>query len=215
MPFEPIYHINGFNFPLMPIITQQQPDKVQAYSWGLIPHWVKSLDDVAKLRAQTLNARSETLFEKPSFRSYTNNRCLVLADGFYEWMDFAKQKYPHYVHLTEARLFAFAGLYAHWTDKETGELVRTFTIITTDANPLMARIHNVKKRMPLILPREEWDKWLDPNLSREEMKEMLRPCPDTEMKAFTISKLITSRNADTNVPEVTRPLEYPELAFAE
>jgi putative SOS response-associated peptidase YedK len=216
MPFEPIYHINGFDFPVMPVITMKEPRKVQAYSWGLVPHWSKSLADAQKLRTQTLNARSETVFEKPSFRTYVEqNRCLVLADGFYEWMDFAKKKYPHYVHLDEKNLFAFAGLYTHWTDKETGELLKTFTILTTDANPLMARIHNVKKRMPLILPKEQWDTWLDPSLNKEQIAALFTPCSDGNMKAHTISKLITTRGADTNVPEINHPFEYPELALAE
>ena len=214
MPFEPIWHINGFDFPNMPVITSQHPEKVQAYSWGLIPHWVKSAADAKKLRTQTLNARADTLFEKPSFRSYVNNRCLVLADGFFEWMEFQKKKYPHYVHLKE-ELFAFAGIYAHWTDRETGELLRTFTIITTEANPFMARIHNVKQRMPVILPPDQWKKWLNPELSKEEMKAMLRPCADETMHAFTISKKITDRGAQTNVPEIKTPFEYPELIFTE
>jgi putative SOS response-associated peptidase YedK len=215
-PFEPIYHVNGFNFPRMPVITQEEPGKVQAYTWGLIPHWVKSADEADKLRAQTLNAKAETLFEKPSFRTYVqNHRCLVLADGFFEWMEYAKKKYPHYVHLKGSEVFAFAGLYTHWTDKDTGELFRTFTIITTEANPLMARIHNIKKRMPVILPRDHWKRWLDPTLSKEQIADMLHPCPDTGMDAYPISRQITARGADTNVPQIMQPYTYPELAFAE
>ena len=211
-PFEPIYHINGFDFPRMPVITMHEPKKVQAYLWGLIPHWVKSLADAQKLRAQTLNAKSETIFEKPAFRTYIQqNRCLVITDGFFEWMEFQKKKYPHYVHLKENELFAFAGLYSHWTDKETGELFRTFSIITTEANPLMARIHNVKKRMPVILPQNQWDQWLLPTLNKEQIMEMLHPCPDTNMNAYAISKHITTRGSDTNVPEINAPFQYPEL----
>lgn len=212
MPFEPIYHVSGFEFPPMPVITMQEPYKVQAYQWGLIPHWVKTAEEAHKLRAQTLNAKGETIFEKPSFRTYVKeNRCLALADGFFEWMEYRKKKYPHFVHLEEGQLFAFAGLYSHWTDKETGELLRTFTIITTDANPLMAKIHNTKQRMPVVLPRELWDTWLDPHLSKEQIQSLLAPCDDTTMKAHTISKLITTRGTDTNVPEITQPYAYAEL----
>jgi len=213
VPFEPIYHISGFAFAPMPVVTQQEPHKVQAYQWGLIPHWVKTAAEAQKLKAQTLNAKAETIFEKPAFRTYVmHNRCLVLSDGFFEWMDYKKKKYPHYVHLKNNELFAFAGLYAHWTDKETGELFRTFTIITTDANPLMAKIHNTKKRMPVILQQDQWSTWLNPALNKEQIADMLLPCADTDMEAHTISKLITTRDADTNVPEVIQEELYPELA---
>lgn len=215
MPFEPLFHVNGFEFPTMPIITLAAPQKVQAYQWGLIPHWVKSVADAQKLRPQTLNARAETIFEKPAFRTYAQaNRCLVLADGFFEWMDFQKQKYPHFVHLKDNGVFAFAGLYANWTDPETGELFRTFTITTTDANPLMARIHNTKKRMPVILPQDRWQEWLQPQLSKDDILSQLQPCTDQILEGFPISKRITTRGLDTNVPEVTERVDYPELVFA-
>ena len=211
-PFEPVYHASGFNFPQMPVITSEAPNKVQLYHWGLIPHWVKTMQEANKLRAQTLNAKAETLFEKPAFRLYTKSRCVVLADGFFEWMEYRNKKYPHYVHLDGFDVFGFAGLYANWTDKETGELFHTFTIITTDANPLMAKIHNVKKRMPVILPKEEWKHWLDPQLTKEQMQQMFQPCNDSNMKAYTISKLITTRGAETNVPQIKEPYHYAELA---
>ncbi|MBD0296905.1 MAG: SOS response-associated peptidase [Flavisolibacter sp.] len=193
------------------MITSQKPDKVQQYHWGLIPHWVKTLEEADKLRTQTLNAKAETIFEKPAFRTYVNNRCVALSDGFYEWMEYKKKKYPHFVHLKNNEVFGFAGLYAHWTDKETGELFRTFTIITTDANPLLAKIHNVKKRMPVVLTKEQWHTWLDPELTKEQMQELLLPCDDAIMDAYSISKLITTRGADTNVPEVAAPHRYAEL----
>lgn len=214
-PFETVYHSVGFNLPSMPVLTMENPSLIQAYQWGLVPHWVKSMEEAGKLRTQTLNAKAETLFQKPAFRSYTGNRCVVLADGFYEWMEYKKKKYPHYVHLKDNELFGFAGLYAHWTDKETGELLRTFTIITTEANGLMAKIHNVKKRMPVILQKNQWQTWLSPSLSKEQMTNLLLPCPDTGMKAYSISKLITARNADTNTPDITKAHSYPELESAE
>jgi putative SOS response-associated peptidase YedK len=119
------------------------------------------------------------------------------------------------VHVADFDIFGFAGLYAHWTDKETGEILHTFSIITTDANPLMARIHNVKKRMPVIIPKEAWKDWLAPDLSKEQMTAMLQPCPDTNMKAHSISKLITNRGAETNVPQIKELYTYPELTSDE
>jgi putative SOS response-associated peptidase YedK len=214
-PFEPVYHAIGFEFAPMPVITIKEPQKVQAYLWGLIPHWCSTLDDAKKLRTQTLNAKGETIFEKPAFRNYTANRCIVMADGFFEWMEHKGKKYPHYVQLNDAELFGFAGLYAHWTDKQTGELLRTFTIITTEANPLMARIHNVKKRMPVIFEQHHWKQWLDPSLSKEQALSLLTPCADKILKAYTISRLITTRGADTNVPELLQQHHYPELRSPE
>ena len=214
--WEPVFHANGFSFLQMPVITQNKPDRIQLFHWGLIPTWVKSKADADKLKAQTLNARSETVFEKPSFRtSVIHNRCLVIADGFYEWMDFQKKKYPHYIHLKNKELFCFAGIYASWTDRETGEHINSFSILTTDANPMMARIHNSKQRMPVILPPDQYKKWLTPGLSKEEIGSFFKPYPESEMKAFTISKRITSRTQDPNVPETMEPFIYPELALAE
>ncbi|WP_165929535.1 SOS response-associated peptidase [Pseudocnuella soli] len=214
MPFEPVYHANGFDFPLMPVMTGAEPNKVQAYRWGLIPSWTGTLADADKLRTQTLNARGETIFTKPAYRSSVQQRCLVLADGFFEWMEFGKKKYPHLVQLKDESVFAFAGLYSHWTDKETGEVLRSFTIITTDANPLMARIHNTKQRMPVVLPQALWNEWLQPELTKEQIAAQLRPIDDSIMEGFPISKRITTRGVDTNVPEVRERVDYPELAFA-
>ena len=214
-PFEPVYHTAGFGFPQMPVITSDAPGKFQLYKWGIIPHWVKSLADADAIRTQTLNARAETIFEKPAYRSYVGNRCIVLADGFFEWMEYKKKKYPHYVHLDGFDIFGFAGLFAHWTDKETGEILHTFSIITTDANPLMARIHNVKKRMPVILPQISWNEWLAPDLDKEQMSALLQPCPDADMKGYPISKLITTRGANTNTPQIKELYNYPELASEE
>ncbi|TCJ14134.1 SOS response-associated peptidase [Flaviaesturariibacter flavus] len=212
MPFEPVFHANGFTFPHMPVITSQEPGKVQAYTWGLIPHWVGTLEEATKLRAQTLNAKGETIFEKPAFRSYVpKRRCLVLADGFFEWMEFQKKKYPHLVRLQEEELFAFAGIYSHWTEPETGELFRTFAIITTAANPFMARIHNSKQRMPVILPRAAWQDWLNPELPREKIQELLQPCPDSYLKAHTIDRAIGRPGADTNHAGTLAEVSYPEL----
>lgn len=210
----PVYHASGFTFLKMPVITQKQPGSVQLFNWGLVPHWVKTKADADKLKAQTLNARSETVFEKPSFRSYIpNNRCLVLADGFYEWMDFQKKKYPHFIQLKDRQLFCFAGIYSTWVDKTTGELINSFSILTTDANPMMEKIHNLKKRMPVIVPPSGYKKWLSPDLQKEDIRSFFNPYPEREMQSHTISKRITSRSENSNSPETLEPFAYPELAL--
>lgn len=212
--WQPVHHANGFTFLQMPVITQTNPGTVQLFNWGLIPHWIKTKADADKLRAQTLNARSETVFEKPSFRSsITNQRCLVIADGFFEWMDFQKKKYPHFIYLKNGQLFCFAGIFSSWTDKETGEHINSFSILTTKANPTMAKIHNSKERMPVIVPAALYKKWLSAKLSKEEIGSFLNPYPDAEVAAHSISNLVTSRNQNSNVEEVKMPFDYPELAL--
>lgn len=158
--FVPQEHYNGFTFPKTPIITNTDPTVIEHYNWGLIPSWSK--DDTIK--ASTLNARIETVTEKPSFKEILQQRCLVLANGFYEWQwldSKGKNKVKYQVGIANEELFAFAGLYSHWKDADTGEVKNTYTILTTEANPLMAEIHNHKKRMPIILNPEDEDKWLN------------------------------------------------------
>ena len=157
--FKPQNHINGFDFPKTPIITNENPEIIEHYNWGLIPHWAENED----IKAMTLNAKIETLEKKPSFREVVNNRCLIIANGFYEWQwqdSKGKNKIKYEIGIENNELFAFAGLYTSWTDKQTGEIRNTYTIVTTEANPLMAEIHNIKKRMPVVLHPEDELKWL-------------------------------------------------------
>ena len=112
----------------------------------------------------TLNARIETIEDKPSFKNSINKRCLVIADGFYEWQwhdTKGKNKTKYEIGIKDHELFAFAGLYSQWINQHTGEIRDTYTIVTTEANPLMAEIHNIKKRMPIILKPEDETKWLN------------------------------------------------------
>lgn len=142
--FKPTQHFNGFDFPLTPIIIDENPSEIVHYNWGLIPTWAKD-DSIQKM---TLNARIETVDEKPSFKNSVNKRCLVIANGFYEWQwhdTKGKNKTKYQIGIGNDNLFAFAGLYSQWTDKNTGEIKDTYTIVTTEANPLMAEIHNIKK----------------------------------------------------------------------
>lgn len=214
--WEPVNYVNGFNFPLMPVISQKQPGQVQLFHWGLVPHWIKTAAEAKKIRTQTLNARSETVFEKPSFRSYiANNRCLVIADGFFEWMDLNGKKYPHYIYMNAKTTLCFAGIYASWVDKETGELLNTYSMLTSAANPMMAKIHNGKERMPVIVSPDRYKEWLNPGLSKEGIQSFFTPYPDSNMQNHSISKLITSRKDNPNVPEVQEPFTYPELLAGE
>ena len=158
--FVPSEHYNGFEFPKTPIITHLAPDKIQLFNWGFLPNWT---GDVA-FRKNTLNAKIETIHEKPSFRDAVQKRCLVLVDGFYEWQwldEKGKKKQKYLITLPDDEPFAFAGLWNIWTDKQSGEIISNYTILTTEANAQMSEIHNSKKRMPMILAPQEEAIWLN------------------------------------------------------
>ena len=157
--FSPVAEANGFTHPYMPIITNAQPNLIIGANWGLIPTWAK---DTA-IAKNTLNARIETLTEKPSFKEAINNRCLIPATNFFEWQWLDqkgknKQKFSIYA---QQEIFAFAGLYSEWTNPFDNLKYITYTIVTQPANPLMAKIHNTKQRMPLILNPQDHNNWLN------------------------------------------------------
>lgn len=148
--------------------------------WGLIPSWSKD----PSIGYRMFNARAETIAEKPSFRSaFHKRRCLIPADGFYEWQKLGKVKKPFYFSLTSGRPFGFAGLYEIWTSPE-GEPIRTSTIITTRPNELVRSIHD---RMPVIVPKDKERQWIDPlNHDREMLLSLLKPYPPDEMSMFEV-----------------------------
>jgi len=151
---------NGFAHPYTPIITQDQPQHIIPAYWGLIPHWA----NFQQFKANTLNAKIETLAEKPSFLPYMKNRCWVIIDGFYEWQWLdaqGRRKQKYLITRPDTEAFALAGLYSDIIIPESGELIRTYTIVTTGANELMSEIHNTKKRMPVILTKANERAWLE------------------------------------------------------
>jgi putative SOS response-associated peptidase YedK len=152
-------NINGFIFPQTSVISNQNPNEIQLFHWGLLPSFTQDMGFIKN----TLNAKIETLEEKPSFKNSIQNRCLIIADGFYEWqwLDKAgKKKQKYLIELPNQDLFCFAGIYNQWVNKLTGETLNTFAMLTTEANPLMAEIHNSKKRMPVILTPQNESLWL-------------------------------------------------------
>jgi putative SOS response-associated peptidase YedK len=181
--YKPGSRINAFSLPQLPVICNDDPFSIRIFTWGLIPFWVKDANSAKEIRMKTFNAKSESLAEKPSFRNSLNRkRCLVLANGFYEWHTDGKKKIPYFIGLKDQIAFALAGLYDQWTNRETGEKTDTFTVITTRANPMMEEIHNLKKRMPVILAPGTEQKWLDLNI--DPLKEQLfEPYPEELMFA--------------------------------
>lgn len=149
-------NFNAFDHPKTPIICKS--GFIETGEWGLIPSWAKD----KSFQNKTVNARIETIAEKPSFKSSINNRCLIIADGFYEWQWLdtkGKNKQKYLLSMPDNELFTFAGLYSDWKNPLTNQIIRTYTIITTEANELMAQIHNSKKRMPVVLANE--NAWLN------------------------------------------------------
>lgn len=179
------YRVNAFSFPEYPIIT---PDsEVQSFRWGLIPFWVKDEKQADEIKRMTLNARADTIFQKPSFREpIMKKRCIVPSTGYFEWRHEGDKKIPYYIYVKEEPIFSMAGIYDSWMDKATGEVVNSFSIITTDANPLTDYIHNTKHRMPAILSQEDEEKWLDPSLMKSEIEQLLLPFPSDRMDAYII-----------------------------
>ncbi|WP_289058693.1 SOS response-associated peptidase [uncultured Flavobacterium sp.] len=175
-------YLNGFANPNIPIITEKEPKIIHTdYSWGLIPFWAKN-DDF-----KSLNAVIETAHEKPSFRSITQNRCLIIATGFFEWHwndEKGRSKDKYKIQSDQDEIFSFAGFHNHWVNPDTGEIKNTFTMCTTVANELMEYIHNHKKRMPVVLSKEDESKWLDPSTK---IIDFAFPAYDIKLKAKKIS----------------------------
>ncbi len=210
--YQPTYHVSAFSFPNWPVISNDNPDLIQFFRWGLIPFWTENEAAADSLKSRTLNARAETISTKPAYRvSIRNKRCLVLTDGFYEWHEQNKKKYPFHIRLTSKDGFAMAGIWDTWENKESGTVLNTFSIITTEANPLLARIHNTRKRMPVILKRDNEKKWLRHDLEMKDIASMLSAYDEREMEAFPVSRLISGRKGNTNTPEAMAPYNYEEL----
>jgi putative SOS response-associated peptidase YedK len=173
----------------LPVLTNEDPKQVNLYRWGLIPFWAKDKNVGYKM----INARSETLLEKGTFKNaLKSKRCLVLADSFYEWKKGEKNKVPHRIHLEDFEPFAMAGLWDTWRD-ENKNVIRSFTIITTQANKLISGIHD---RMPVILKRENEKEWLDTSIPIKKAVDMLQPYPENKMRTYTISTLVNSPKND-------------------
>jgi putative SOS response-associated peptidase YedK len=204
--YEPSYHKAAFGGPRHAVITDEDPKHIRLLEWGLVPRWVKDDDTAGRMRRMTINAKAETVFTLPSFKkSIRDRRCLVLADGFFEWQAVGQKKIPYYIRLKTREAFAFAGIWDVW-----GAEKRTFSIITTEANPLVARIHNVKKRMPVILRREDEARWLEKGLKDDDVRAMLKPYDENGMEAWPVARTIAMKGHHDG-PETIAPVEYREL----
>lgn len=175
----------------MPVIVNRDgKHHLELMQWGLVPPWAKDV----KIGQKMINARAETITEKTSFkRPLQSRRALIPATGFYEWKKTGARKTPYFIHLKDDELFTFAGLYERWHSPDGGEL-QTYTIVTTEANEVTAPIHN---RMPVILPREAEDAWLEEGpLDPPEIEQLLRPYPADQMEAYPVGTEVNRPSAN-------------------
>jgi putative SOS response-associated peptidase YedK len=214
----PVYHASGFDHPAVPVMIDKSSE-IHLFNWGLIPNWVKSSVDAVKISNTTINARVETIFEKPAFREAARERrCLILVDGFFEHHHKNGKAFPYHIRLKNDEPITMAGLWDEWKNRETGITRRTYTVVTTRANPMMTRIHNNPKasegsRMPLILTKALERDWLissDEATDQKLIKTLSEPNDETELESFTVKRL-TGKEAIGNKPQVLNPHRYPEL----
>jgi putative SOS response-associated peptidase YedK len=216
------YYASGFSHPLAPVITDEHPDQIQAYSWGMIPSWSKDTMTAVKLSNQCLNARGETIFEKPAFRSSAKSkRCLIICiDGFFEHFHLDNHTYPHFIQMKNDEPMTFAGLWDRWENREEGVVRYTYTIVTTRANSLLTKLHNNPKReggdsrMPVILPKEleyEWLKPINDKANKELIQSLIQPLPDELMEAWPVRQ-VKGKKGVGNSELAVQPFKYAELS---
>jgi len=183
-------HFNITPGSMNPVIVQHERTEMIMMQWGLIPYWAKDIRTIQ----HPINARAEGLTEKPMFRELLKDkRCLIPASGFYEWKKELKRKIPFYLHLKDNPVFSFAGLYDVWHNP-AGDVLKTYTIITTNSNNLIVPIHN---RMPVILNREDEGRWLSREpLTSNEMQKILAPYPADGMEVYPVSERVNSPTVD-------------------
>lgn len=170
------------SLPVLRFNGETRARSLDLLRWGLVPIWAKDL----KIGAQAINARAETVASKPMFRdAFKQRRCIVPADAYYEWVGPEGKKQPHAIAMKSGAPMAFAGLWERWKEPASGELVRTFAIVTTDANETAGRIHD---RMPVILARDDWPVWLGERDG--DHAALLRPCPNDWLKVWPVGKAV-------------------------
>ncbi len=201
---EPVYNVAPTLE--MPVVAVSRGRRVlDLVRWGLVPSWAKDLT----IGARQINARAESVASKAAYkRAFLKRRAIVPADGFYEWekVEGRKQKQPWFIRRRDGEPLAFAGLWEIWHDPEIGDdapRIRTFTIVTTTANDLLAPIHD---RMPVVLPESDWDRWLDPEFDDVgALQQLLVPAPDAELEMWPVSTLVNK--ADNDGPELLEPAD--------
>lgn len=208
--FQPFYFKSAFEHPVIPIIygNNQGQRTIAPMQWGLIPDWAQSDEQRSRLRKATLNARAETILQKPAFRDAAHsNRCIVPASGFVEWQLLNGRKKPWYIHPYSENLFSIAAIWNSHIEPYTNQPCKTFSIITVPANPLLEKIHNTQKRMPAILPAEAVNQWLSPSLPVSDYPSILVPIENEMVAAHRISDRISNPHINRNIPDILMPFQ--------
>jgi len=183
-------HYNATPGQQLPLILNERDNEIILGKWGLLPVWKQDVKDTG-----LINTRADSLVSKPMFKRYFQSKhCLILANGFFEWLDTGRGKQPYYITFKNKEPFAFAGIWDLYKDTE-GVTRPMFSIITTEPNKLVSKIHN---RMPVILQKEQEKYWLDISRFTDSLKKLLIPYPDSEMEVYEVSKLVNSPINDTN-----------------
>ena len=186
---------------MVPVVRFDQETTVKQFEmlkWGLVPFWAKD----ASIGPRLINARCETLGQKPAYRAaFKSRRCLIPTNGFYEWMKEKEKKQPYLIRLADESLFAFAGLWEHWKGPD-GSTIESCTVITTEANDLLRPIHD---RMPVIITRKDYDSWLNPDISGQEtFQSLMLPYPSHEMVFFPVNPKVNKATYDN--PDCIEPV---------
>lgn len=194
---EPTYNLAPTDEAAV-VVERGDRRAIRAYRWGLIPSWAKD----EKIASKLFNARAETLATSGAFReSFRRRRCIVPADAFYEWQRQGGARQPFLIRRADGAPLALAGLWSGWHDPETEQVIRTFTIVTTTANRTLSAVHD---RMPVMLAREHWARWLDPTLQDTgELTALLEPAADNELVLYPVRALVN--NVRNNGPELIEP----------
>ncbi|TGM99683.1 SOS response-associated peptidase [Leptospira yasudae] len=209
--FKPIFHEHGYEHKPRPLVIREDENRFLGAGWGLIPKWVKSVEEAKLSQNRTLNAKSETIFELPSFReAILYRRCLIPSTGFYDSQEVHQKTYPYRVFLKHEEIFCLAGIWEEWENPETGEIKKTYSMLTTPPNRKFSQIHT---RMPLILPREKEEIWIDSAMkSRKDIEPLLKIYPEENLDFYTIRKFRPGDNYDE---DILKKVAYEELSQQE
>jgi putative SOS response-associated peptidase YedK len=209
-----LYHASGFDHPDLAAFKMENSElTLQKYQWGLIPSWIKNERQAKELWNKTINARGETIFEKPSFKEAAQmHRCIVPVDGYFEHFHKQGKTFPYYIKKSDDTKMFIGGLTSRWSNPENGMIKNTFSFVTTKANEFLTKIHNNPKmkesRMLLILDDKDAKQWLEGN--ENEASELIKPNTSIELKAHTVRKL-RGKKSNKNSEEAIEEVHYPEL----